>query len=71
MDAESSAISLSQKVFDVQTKLVTHFNPAVGHQVPPSISSGLAPMITHFDLPAFQGGRLPTQSLGFHAPATE
>src|ERR1700692_2362046 len=41
--------------FDVQTKVVTLFNPAAGHQVPPSISSGLAPTITHFDLPDCSG----------------
>ena len=38
-----------------KTKLVTHFNPAAGHQVPPYISSALAPTIAHFDLPDFSG----------------
>src|ERR1700688_478350 len=48
---EAAPFRSRRKVFDDQTKLVTLFNPAAGPQVPPSISSGLAPTITHFDLP--------------------
>ena len=65
VDAGSSAISLSQIVLTFRPKLVTVLNLAAGPQAPPSISSGLAPTITDFDLPDFSGRQAAHSSARF------
>jgi hypothetical protein len=54
-----------RKVLTSSTKAVTFVSIVQRDSaIPPSISSGLAPMILASNSPLVQGGRLPTQTIG-------
>src|SRR5580658_6300387 len=63
-DFSEAPFRSSRKVLSSQTKVVTLCNRAAGLIGPTIHLFGTCAHDSHFELPASQGGRLPTQGLG-------